>query len=107
MYDDIVQLPFRQIQTGVDAESEVIQLSLAERPSPFLIYTLSEEGLGIAQLHGNPGKPATKHQVVKLLKLLLYVWDSCRHLRNAQNKQSTKVLKNIHNSKSNCTFGCA
>ena len=41
-------------------------------------------------LNRNLRKLATKHLVVKLLKLLLYVWNSCRHL-----DFSLKTLKKL------------
>ena len=71
--DGIFHNVFGQVDTGIDAQAEVVEFSSAKELTAFLIHTLSEEGLGIAQLNRQHGEFTAKHLAVELLKFLLYV----------------------------------
>ena len=77
--DNVLQLVFGQVDAGIDAEAKVVELRPAEEVPTLLVGTLPEECLRITQLHRYRGELAVEYQPVKLLELLLYVWNTCLH----------------------------
>ena len=90
--DSVLHFIFGQVKTNTDAETEIVELQFAEQFPPFLIYKHTKEGLGVAELNWKNREFIIKNEMIKLPKLILYIFYCRFHLVIARRKPRSALL---------------